>query len=65
MSKFLVEFEMDNAAFDEDVTLEVEAVLDRVKQSFRREWGANPSVNCSGKVRDSNGNTVGMWRSEH
>ena len=62
MSTFTLTFKMDNAAFDDDVTLEVEAILDRAKLSFRKVWGENASYDLQVPVFDTNGNNVGMWR---
>lgn len=57
MSKFTVEFSMDNAAF-EDATDETAAVLRRVIAAINQQPAWSPGRN---KLRDSNGNTVGFW----
>lgn len=51
---FVVQFEMDNDAFVEDMRAETVRVLGEV--SRRVEWGQD-----YGNVKDVNGNTIGRW----
>lgn len=53
--KFTLEIDMDTAAF-EDNPSELEELLDAVREGVT--WLE------TGKLRDSNGNTVGSWRIE-
>lgn len=54
--RFKLEFDCDNAAFDEDSVHEATRTLARVVGTLALDgrWG-------SGFVRDSNGNTIGTW----
>jgi len=52
--EFKLQFNMDNAAFEEDDAGEVGKILEKVADDFI-------SGLVSGGVRDSNGNTVGTW----
>ena len=47
--------ESGNAAFAEDPGAEVSAILARIMAAIERD-------SEGGKVRDTNGNTVGYWR---
>ena len=61
---FTLKFDMDNAAFDDDVVCEFDRVLDRLKKSFRATYNSEPGSLLSGNVRDTNGNTIGEWTLE-
>lgn len=51
--KFTMEFDCDNAAFEEDHRLEIQEILEGV--------GIAVDSRDSGTIRDSNGNRVGRW----
>ncbi|HEB29335.1 MAG TPA: hypothetical protein ENI15_00455 [Spirochaetes bacterium] len=62
--KFKLEFNMDNAAFeDADIMysviafIEVEGILNKVADDYQ-------SGDIAGAIRDSNGNAVGKWEIE-
>lgn len=58
--KIIIEYDTDNAAFDgewEDRTLEHTRILDRVTDQIM-------TGEKSGKIRDYNGNTIGLWSVE-
>lgn len=65
--KFKIEFKCDNAAFRdadgnhaaESVGQEIDAILGRMRRVGTEGFGIVPGD--SGKVLDSNGNTVGAW----
>lgn len=52
-----LQFDIDNAAFDEDTEREAAAVLQHVVDALI-------NGECSGKIRDKNGNTIGEWEIE-
>jgi len=52
--KLTVTIACDNAAFHDDFEGEIAAVLDRAARSIA-EGG-------TGRIRDTNGNTVGSWQ---
>ena len=54
--KLIVEVLMDNAAFEDDPTVEMRRIFTRMMQ----EWTLVPSD--AGKLFDVNGNGVGTWR---
>lgn len=56
--KFTVQFDMDNAAFEENPKDEVLLCLARVESGVRK---ASFDRFESGLIRDSNGNTIGDW----
>lgn len=51
--KFKVEFSVDNAAFEEDMSEETARILEKIAESVRR--GLCPSI------MDSNGNRIGEF----
>ena len=53
--KFRMEVQLDNAAYDPD-TWELELAAN-LRDVASKVWDHN-----SGKIRDSNGNTVGEWK---
>lgn len=58
MAKFKLEFDTDNDAFDSlNYEYEVNRILDNVKERVSEG-------DLSGKVKDSNGNTVGHFDTE-
>lgn len=59
--KVKVEFNVDNAAF-EDNQMEVEEVLDRVRIAVVGALEGTCVVPCHWPLRDSNGNTIGQVR---
>jgi hypothetical protein len=60
MAKFIVEIDTDGAAFDGDsYGIELAALLRRV--AARAEYTLDDG---NGTLRDSNGNTVGTYRTE-
>lgn len=58
MSKFIVKFAMDNAAFGDEATMEVCMILRHIASQVTAEpsWKGGKR-----KVYDSNGNVVGTW----
>lgn len=54
MSKFVIEFSTDNAAFEDDLSIEVYNILDEISISVSHGWR-------SGRIKDVNGNTIGGW----
>jgi len=62
--KLTIEIECDNAAFDDDLAAEIDAVLDRVKRRFRKTYYSAPGYLIDGTCRDSNGNGCGFWKLE-
>jgi hypothetical protein len=53
---FKVEFETDNAAFDDCKEFEIKRILEKlIKDIFYNE---------SGKIYDKNGNKIGSWKLE-
>jgi hypothetical protein len=52
--KFKLEFDMDNAAFEDFKNGEVKNILESTKEKVDAGW-------TMGAVVDSNGNTVGQW----
>jgi hypothetical protein len=54
MSEFCLEFNMDNAAFDGDASIEVCRIFNSVKNQIANGCG-------DGIVNDVNGNTIGRW----
>ena len=57
MSEFCLEFNMDNAAFDGDASIEVSRIFNSVKNQIANGCG-------DGIVNDVNGNTIGRWYAE-
>lgn len=57
MSKFSIEFECDNAAFEEDPAQEVSRILTRTASHVL-------NGHTEGRVKDINGNTIGRWSLE-
>jgi len=57
MSEFCLEFNMDNAAFDGDASIEVCRIFNSVKNQIANGCG-------DGIVNDVNGNTIGRWYAE-
>lgn len=55
--RFRLDFDMDNAAFEDNPAHETEVLLRQV--AYAISHGAR-----KGAVRDSNGNTVGSWEIE-
>ena len=51
----IIEFDMDNAAFDDDFPREVSQVLGKIAAQFSDGAGHGP-------VYDSNGNRIGDWK---
>lgn len=67
--KLTIELEMDNAAFDENPTLELsrimETVAGKVSRQLQREDGCIcVALEIDDKLLDANGNTVGFVRLE-
>jgi hypothetical protein len=54
--RFTLELDMDNAAFDDDESYELAAILERITEKVRTDWGSRL---ITGPVLDTNGNTVG------
>lgn len=55
MSKFILEFDADSAAFEDGNVEEVVFILHRTEAHLR-------NGKLDGKVMDSNGNSVGQWK---
>ena len=55
--KFKIEFDMNNAAFDDYPESEIYSILDNVKTKVIDGF-------VHGRVRDANGNTIGYWTIE-
>lgn len=55
---FKLEFDTDNAAFDDHIQVEIPSILKHVAQmvTFGRK---------SGKVKDAKGNSIGSWELDH
>lgn len=53
--KFVLEFNMDNAAFEDNYLAEVAYVMRGVMSQCASE------TQTDGIIRDSNGNTIGKW----
>jgi len=62
--KFKCEINMDNAAFGENPA-ELQGILqsvsDRLLKTYGTPWGMLYEEGSSGKILDSNGNSVGQW----
>ena len=56
--RFVLEFDMNNAAFEDDPTGEVLRVLSVVEDQIEAGYGYGP-------LRDVNGNTIGDWKISH
>lgn len=52
-----IEFDTDNAAFEDDFSLQVHEILDEISQQVVGGWR-------SGTIKDWNGATVGQWTHE-
>ena len=61
MKKFTLEIFMENAAFDEDPASEISSALNNLKKAFEVAPELLVKDN-GGRIRDSNGNTVGRWK---
>lgn len=60
MTKFVLEFDMGNAAFDPDNMPELEVV--RILQDVRSRITSGDAAAGSGmKIHDVNGNSIGRW----
>lgn len=57
--RFTLTVDMDNSAFEEEPKLELVDVLERVTAAVMQR---GVGVGLEGRVRDTNGNTVGTWR---
>lgn len=55
---FLLEFDTDNAAFDETPSLEVVAIMKRVTNKIAMGLRDGP-------IHDTNGNKIGRWELDH
>lgn len=63
--KVIIEFETDNASFADDLPGEVDRVLDDVAARLAARLNMPDRITAdSGRVSDSNGNTIGKWRFE-
>lgn len=67
--KLTIELEMDNAAFDENPTLELSRIMEtvavKVSRQLQREDGCIcVALEIDDKLLDANGNTVGFVRLE-
>lgn len=54
MSKVIIEFDTDNAAFEDNGASEVQHVLDQIQRHLLNETARTP-------LRDSNGNSIGRF----
>lgn len=57
--KFVMEFDCDNAAFEEGMATEIARILRRVATSV--EHGNLPDTGDVSSIRDINGNRIGEW----
>lgn len=62
--KITIEFHTDNAAFEENLTLEIREVLERASSKVVWMVTTPEHYRCTSKLRDSNGNTVGTVKGE-
>jgi hypothetical protein len=53
--KLTLTINLDNAAFEDNPATEIWSVCNQMHDAIRRE-------ETEGKLRDTNGNTVGAWR---
>lgn len=60
--KFALEFDCDNAAFDEDPAEEIVKTLWRVAEQVRRRGLRRPGERVT--IYDTNGNRIGDWSVE-
>jgi len=56
---FRIEIETSNAAFVEQPGAELGAILEALATRVREDLGSENEAH--GQLRDTNGNTVGMW----
>jgi hypothetical protein len=58
--KAMIEIELDNAAFEDDFSLELSAILQQAASKLVRQRTSVPVTVCAhDKLLDFNGNTVG------
>jgi hypothetical protein len=56
---FYLQFETDNAAFEDDLLREISRILADISLHFEHRSDEN---SADGRIRDINGNTIGRWK---
>jgi len=54
VNEFCLNFDMENSAFDEDQSYEVQRILKKVSEQVKNGFE-------DGEIKDSNGNKIGEW----
>ena len=68
MAQIRIQFQIDNAAFDETPVPETERILQEVIQEIKVAWHnwdkKNKMTGLGGLIIDKNGNGIGAWVAE-
>jgi hypothetical protein len=58
---FTLQFETDNAAFEDDMQAEIARILRQLAGHAEKHMALEARRRVSGYLRDANGNKVGEW----